>query len=142
LAVQKTHASRTASDLRIVIGGLIRRLRVENALPIGQGAVLARLDRDGPATTSALAAAEHVRAQSMAATIAELADDGLVARRPHPLDRRQILIELTGRGREKLADDRQRREGWLAQAIEAELTPGEQETLEQAVPLLRRLTQR
>ena len=140
--MQETHASRTASDLRIVIGGLIRRLRVENALPIGQGAVLARLDRDGPATTSALAAAEHVRAQSMAATIAELADDGLVARRPHPLDRRQILIELTGRGREKLADDRQRREGWLAQAIEAELTPGEQETLEQAVPLLRRLTQR
>jgi DNA-binding MarR family transcriptional regulator len=140
--VQKARASRTASDLRIVIGGLIRRLRVENALPIGQGTVLSRLDREGPATTSSLAAAEHVRPQSMAATIAELHDDGLVGRRPHPLDRRQILIELTDRGREQLADDRQRREGWLAQAIEAELTLEEQETLKRAVPLLRRLTQR
>jgi DNA-binding MarR family transcriptional regulator len=140
LAVQKLDAGRIASDLRIVIGGLIRRLRVENTLPISQGAVLSRLDREGPQTTSSLAAAEHVRPQSMAATVADLGTQSLVARRPHPLDRRQILIELTERGHEKLADDRRRREGWLAQAI-GTLTPEEQETLVGAVPLIRRLTQ-
>jgi len=138
--VQKLDAGRIASDLRIVIGGLIRRLRVENTLPISQGAVLSRLDREGPQTTSSLAAAEHVRPQSMAATIADLGAHNLVARRPHPLDRRQIMIELTNRGHEKLADDRRRREGWLAQAI-GTLTPEEQQTLVGAVPLLRRLTQ-
>ena len=38
----------------------------------------------GPQTTSALAAAERVRPQSMAQTIAELEAAGLVARRPRP----------------------------------------------------------
>jgi DNA-binding MarR family transcriptional regulator len=77
----------------------------------------------------------------MAHTVAELEADGLVDRTPDPDDRRQILIELTERGREALADERARREGWLAEAIAAELTGDEQELLMQAVPLLRRLAQ-
>ena len=75
----------------------------------------------------------------MAHTIAELQGAGFVARRPHPLDRRRILIELTPEGGAALADDRRRREGWLARAIETELSPAEQETLARAVPLIRRL---
>ncbi len=135
-----TSIARTASELRIVLGQLVRRLRAENSFSISQGTVLARLEREGPQTTSGLAAAERVRPQSMAHTIAELQGAGLVARRPHPLDRRQILIELTGRGSETLAHDRKRREGWLAQAI-GEFSPEEQETLIRAVPLLHRLAQ-
>jgi DNA-binding MarR family transcriptional regulator len=77
----------------------------------------------------------------MAHTIAELEAAGLVGRRPHPLDRRQILIELTDQGLDKLTEDRKRREGWLAEAIATELSADEQEILIQAVPLLRRLTQ-
>jgi DNA-binding MarR family transcriptional regulator len=75
----------------------------------------------------------------MAQTVAELQAAGFVARRPHPLDRRRILIELTAEGTAALAEDRRRREGWLAQAIENELSPEEQETLARAVPLIRRL---
>jgi DNA-binding MarR family transcriptional regulator len=133
--------ARSASELRIVLGQLIRRLRAENTFPLSHGTVLARLEREGPQTTSALAAAEHVRPQSMAHTIAELEAAGLVGRRPHPLDRRQILIELTDQGLDKLTEDRKRREGWLAEAIATELSADEQEILIQAVPLLRRLTQ-
>jgi DNA-binding MarR family transcriptional regulator len=133
--------ARSASELRIVLGQLVRRLRAENTFPLSHGTVLARLEREGPQTTSALAAAEHVRPQSMAHTIAELQAAGFVARRPHPLDRRQILIELTDRGLERLTEDRRRREGWLAEAIATELSAAEQEILAQAVPLLRRLTQ-
>jgi DNA-binding MarR family transcriptional regulator len=132
-------ASGTASELRLVLGQLVRRLRVENSFPTSQVAVLARLDREGPQTASDLAAAERVRPQSMAQTVAELQAAGFVARRPHPLDRRRILIELTGEGAAALADDRRRREGWLARTIETELSPEEQETLARVVPLIRRL---
>ena len=130
----------SASELRIVLGQLIRRLRAENAFPISQGTVLARLEREGPLTASTLAVAERVRQQSMAHTIAELEAAGLVVRRPDPLDGRRVLIELTASGLDKLTEDRGRREGWLASAIVSELTPKEQETLVRAVPLLGRLT--
>ncbi len=125
-----------------MLGQLIRRLRAENTFSISQAAVLARLDRDGPLTTSALATAERVRPQSMAQTVAELQAAGLVSRTPDPTDRRQVMIGLTDEGRATLAADRRRREGWLAEAMAAELTPEEQETVVRAVPLLRRLTQR
>ena len=131
----------SASELRVVLGQLLRRLRAEHQFPISQGTVLARLEREGPATTSALAAAERVRPQSMAQTVAELGAAGLVARSPDPTDGRQILIELTERGRTTLAEERARREGWLASAIESVLTAEEQETLLQALPILRRLAQ-
>ena len=133
--------TRSASELRIVLGQLVRRLRAEHTFSISQGVVLARLDREGPQTTSALATAERVRPQSMAQTVAELQSAGLVSRTPDPTDGRRVLIELTAGGRDALAADRRRREGWLAEAMAAELTPEEQETLIRAVPLLRRLTQ-
>ena len=82
----------------MVLGQLVRRLRAEHRLPISHGAVLGRLERDGPATTSALAAAERVRPQSMAQTVSELEAAGLIDRTPDPDDRRQIHIGLTERG--------------------------------------------
>jgi DNA-binding MarR family transcriptional regulator len=130
-----------ASELRLVLGQLVRRLRREYTFPVAQATVLSRLDREGPQTTSALAAAERVRPQSMAQTIAELAADELVARHPDPADGRQILIELTEQGRDRLHEERRRREGWLAEAIAAELTVEEQQVLIAAVPLLRRLSE-
>jgi DNA-binding MarR family transcriptional regulator len=133
--------TRSASELRIVLGQLIRRLRAEHSFSLSQGVVLARLDRQGPQTTSALATAERLRPQSMAQTVADLQASGLVTRTPDPIDRRQVLIALSDEGRRTLAADRRRRDGWLAQAMAEELTPDEQETLIRAVPLLRRLTQ-
>jgi DNA-binding MarR family transcriptional regulator len=131
--------TRAASELRIVLGRLVRRLRVENALPLTQGTVLARLERDGPQTTSALAAGERMRPQSMAQTVKELEAGGLVVRRPHAQDRRRLLVELTDRGRRALTGDRTRREGWLAETIAGQLTPDEQQTLVRAIALLARL---
>ena len=136
----KASVTQSAAELRMVLGRLVRRLRAENTFPLSHGTVLARLESDGPQTTSALAAAERIRPQSMAHTVAELRAAGYVARRPHPLDRRQILIELTDDGLTRLHEDRRRREGWLAEAIANELTPDEQEILLRAVPLLDRLT--
>jgi len=128
-----------AGELRTVLGQLTRRLRAEYDVPIGQATVLGRLDRDGAQTTSALAAHEHVRPQSMAEIVADLEAAELVSRRPDPHDRRCILVEITPRGRDQLVAERGRRDDWLAATIRDELTTAEQRTLLAAIPLLRRL---
>jgi DNA-binding MarR family transcriptional regulator len=77
----------------------------------------------------------------MGQTLAELEAQGLVVRRPHETDRRRTLIDLTDDGRRVLAEDRKRRIGWLAEAIDRELSAEEQETLDRAVALLARLAE-
>jgi DNA-binding MarR family transcriptional regulator len=129
-----------ASDLRVAIGRLVRRLRAERRdVSLAQVAVLGRLDHHGPAGISAIAAAERVRPQSMASTVAALEAAGLVTRRPDPGDGRRVVIELTAQGRETLAADRRRREGWLADAIDRDLTAAERRVLAEATALLARL---
>jgi DNA-binding MarR family transcriptional regulator len=130
-----------ASELRVVLGQLIRRLRAEHRFPLSQGAVLGRLDREGSQTVSELAEAERVRPQSMAQTVGDLEADGLVQRRPDPDDRRRALVELTVDGMSALEGDRRHRDGWLAGAISDDLLPAEQAVLAEAVELLRRLAE-
>jgi DNA-binding MarR family transcriptional regulator len=133
--------SLVASELRVVIGQLIRRLRSEHRLPLSHGVVLGRLDRDGSQSVSELALAERMRPQSMAQTVADLEADGYVARRPDPTDGRRALVDLTETGLAALESDRRQREGWLAGAIAHEMSAEEQAVLRDAVPLLRRLAE-
>jgi DNA-binding MarR family transcriptional regulator len=135
-----TDTARTASALRVVLGQLMRRLRAEHRFPIQHGAVLGRLDREGPASVSDLAVAEKVRPQSMAQTVGELEADGLVKRRPDPEDGRRAIVELTAAGRDTLAADRSRRVGWLVSAIE-ELPKEDQEILSRATAIIGRLAE-
>jgi DNA-binding MarR family transcriptional regulator len=137
----KQTASLTASELRLVLGQLVRRLRAEHRFPIGHGAVLGRLDREGPQSVSDLAAGERVRPQSMAQTVSDLEADGLVERRPDPGDGRRAVVELTAHGDDTLQAERRNREGWLAQAIAGDLSAEEQAVLRDAVELLRRLAE-
>jgi DNA-binding MarR family transcriptional regulator len=140
-ATRTLDTARLASDLRVVLGQLVRRLRSEHRFSLAHGAVLGRLDRDGPQSVSELAAAERIRPQSMAQTVTELQAQGLVTRRPDSEDRRRALVELTGPGLEALAADRRQREGWLAQAIAQGFSEAEQTVLSEAVGLLRRLAE-
>lgn len=135
----KTDPALVASELRVVLGQLLRRMRAEHGFPLSHGAVLGRLDREGPQSVSDLAHGEHVRPQSMAQTVNELEAEGLIARSPDREDRRRTLIKLTATGRRVLARERSRREGWLAQAIEREFSAGEQAVLHKAAALMRRL---
>ena len=137
----KTDPALTASELRIVIGQLIRRLRQEHAFPLSHGSVLGRLDRQGPQSVSDLAQVERVRPQSMAQTVGDLEADGLVSRRPDPDDRRRALVELTELGRDALIADRRRRDGWLARAIAEDLDDEERELLTRAIEVLGRLSE-
>lgn len=130
----------TASDLRVVLGQLIRRLRAEHRFPLLHGAVLGRLDREGARSVSDLATAEKVRPQSMAQTVGELESDGLVKRSPDPDDGRRALVELTTAGRETLEADRRHRVGWLVSAIE-ELPEEDREVLSRATSIIGRLAE-
>jgi len=129
-----------AQEFRETLGRLVRRLRAESGQrPVGQLAVLGRLDREGPASTSDLAAAERMRPQSMAQTVRDLEAAGLVSRRPDPDDGRRALVELTALGRERVRAARAQRESRLSEILERDLTPAERETLREAVALLRRI---
>jgi DNA-binding MarR family transcriptional regulator len=133
--------TRLASELRMVLGHLVRRLRAEHRFSLSQGAVLGRLDREGIKSIGDLAGAERVRPQSMTQTISDLEAEGLVARLADPADGRRILVELTEQGREILEADRREREGWLARAIAEDLSVQEQRLLADAVLLLTRLAE-
>ena len=118
----------------------MRRLRAEHRFPLLQGAVLGRLDREGPHSIGDLATAERVRPQSMAQTIAELEQGGLVRRRPDPEDARRVLVEPTERGLAALEEDRRNRVGWLVAAIER-LPPEDQNVVARGTGILRRLAE-
>lgn len=138
-AVDTTHL---ASELRIVLGQLLRRLRAEHRFSLSQGAVLGRLDRTGTMSIGDLASAERVRPQSMTQIVSDLEGDGLIERRGDPADRRRMFVELTAEGRSALDEDRRRREGWLARAIEHDFSPEEQRVLIEASALLARLAEK
>jgi len=137
----KPDTARIASELRLVLGQLLRRLRAEHRFSLSQGAVLGRLDREGPQSVSDLAASERMRQQSMAQTVSDLEADGLVERRPDPQDGRRALVSLTEQGIAVLQAERRQREGWLARAITDDLSLEEQAVLSDAVELLRRLAE-
>jgi DNA-binding MarR family transcriptional regulator len=123
------------------LGMLVRRVRAAAAthdLSLSESAVLGRLFRDGPATTADLARAENIKPQSMGATIAALEERGLVTRKPHPTDGRQINIELTTRGTAVRNSVRDAKRSWLAQAAK-QLSEQERETLFKAGEIMQRL---
>jgi DNA-binding MarR family transcriptional regulator len=135
----QTTTAQLAHELRETVGRLIRRLRAEPGPPVGQMAVLGRLDREGPASISDLAAADRMRPQSMAQTVRDLEEAGLVSRRPDPDDGRRSFVELTPGGLETLHTTRARREDWLTQTLDRELDAEQRELLRRALLLLNRV---
>jgi len=135
----QTTTAQLAHELRETVGRLIRRLRAEPGPPFAQLAVLGRLDREGPASVSDLAAADRMRPQSMAQTVRDLEDAGLVSRRPDPADGRRHLVELTDTGLQTLHATRARREDWLTQTLDRKLDADERELLRHALALLGRV---
>ena len=133
-----------ARELRVLVGRLRRRLReVDDVheLTASQLAVLGRLDRDGPASTSDLAKAEHVRPQSMAATIAALDERGMIARRQDPADGRRQLIEPTPAADDVVRGSRQARDEWLECALRERFSAEELATVVTALGFLERLSE-
>jgi DNA-binding MarR family transcriptional regulator len=118
----------------------LRQMRVEG-LSLPDRSALARLDRGGPATPSALARREQISPQGMGATLAALEARGLVERRSDPDDGRRVVMSLTEAGRRALQDKRNATAERLAKALAADFTPEELELLSAAAPLIQRLAE-
>lgn len=133
------------TELARALGMLWRRLRAaggsaEDELSWTHLGVLSRLDKDGPLTTADLARKEGMRPQSMGAVVATLEELGLVARRAHPTDGRQVHLILTSRGEALRRRTREAKRSWLEQAI-ARLDARDQATLFAAAEIIRRMVE-
>ena len=134
--------TRTAGELRALLGRLSRRLRqtsVVGEMTLSQASVLSLLEREGPATPGILATKERISPQSMGAILISLEALGLVSRTPDPTDGRRLVISLTQAGLQAVRGARQQREERLAQALADHFTSEEQQVLIAALPLLERL---
>jgi DNA-binding MarR family transcriptional regulator len=123
---------------------LVRRVRAAggaHGLSWTESAVMARLAKDGPATTADLARAEGMKPQSMGTTIAALEEMGIVHRKAHPTDGRQVNIELTAKGAAVRKSTKDAKQTWLAQAI-GQLDEEERETLFTAGEIIKRLAEK
>src|ERR1022692_921746 len=133
-----------AGALQVAVGLLRRQLRQAQAdgeLTVPETAALARLDRGGPATASALARLEQISPQSIGATLAALEARGLLQRRPDPADGRRVVLSITGAGLQVLRNRRSARTEQLTRALSAGFTRAELRQLMAAAPLIERLAQ-
>lgn len=131
------------TELLRATGLLLRRLRAESnpsELTWSESMVLGRLERSGWMTAADLARAELVKPQSMGTTLAGLEQQGLVQRRPHPTDGRQVLFGLTDAGAATRRGRALLKHRWIAAAI-GRLTPDERRTLIAAAALFKRLAE-
>lgn len=131
-----------ASALRVSLARLTRRLRRQAAahtLTPTQFATLAGVERHSGITLGELAELEKVQPPSMTRVIAGLEERGLVARTPHPTDRRQVTVSVTDSGSALLKEERRQKEAWLVKRLK-ELTPEERAVLRQAAPILEKLS--
>ena len=131
-----------ASELRIAVMRLRRRLAHErhpdNELSMGAMSVLGCLYRQGELSVGELAAQELVQPPSMTRTVSGLEEAGLVARRAHATDGRQVVVSLTDAGERSVLADRRRRDEWLARRLR-ELSADDRAVLRKAAPILQRL---
>ena len=134
----------TAEDFVAAVSAVVRRVRADAPPELRdfswtQKSVLSCL-ANGPATSADLARAEGVKPQSMGATITALEETGLVRRKPHPTDGRQVNIELTPKGAALRTFRRNAKRTWLTEAI-SQLNEHDRETLFAASDIIRRLVE-
>ncbi|WGW12663.1 MarR family transcriptional regulator [Saxibacter everestensis] len=137
-ASRRVNLARLASQLRIAVNRTSRRLRAEKSdqdVTDGQYGVLAYLFKEGNKTPRNLSDHERVQPPSMNRTINHLAEAGYVIRKPHPDDKRQILVCLSVAGREVVRETRRRRDAWLFRRL-SELTPHQRRILDEASEIL------
>ncbi|GAB6936621.1 hypothetical protein JCM11754A_01440 [Isoptericola variabilis] len=141
LVVPVDTAAAAARELRSLVGRLRRRfleLSDNRELTPSQTSLLSRLAKHGPASPGALAAAERVRPQSLGATLAVVAERGLVRRDPDPDDGRRQVISLTDDGRAFVEGRREAGQEWLTTALGERLTADELATVTTALAILDR----
>lgn len=123
---------------------LVRRVRADAPPELRdftwtQKSVIVLLE-NGPATSAELARREGVSPQSMGVAIAQLEDMGLVERKPHPTDGRQMMIKLTAKSVALRKRVNEAKQTWLSRIFEG-LEKKERETLFKAAKVMKRMVE-
>ena len=135
-------AAKAVLDNVSVLARRLRQRPVTGELTQPEVAALARLSREAPTTTAALARGEHVRPQSMGAVVVALEARGLVQRNHDPADGRRVMLRLTRTGRAVSGSRRSGRTEQLARALSSGFSEQELEQLVAVAPLLGRVAAR
>src|ERR1051326_1766219 len=125
VTAERVSPDELAKTLRDALTRLNRRVR--QARPVGdlttsQLSALTSLQLAGALTPRELADVERGQPPTMTRIVGKLEELGLVARTPHPTDRRQVILAATEAGRTVYAQFEQSRNTWLARQL-AELSP-------------------
>ena len=111
----------------ILLGELMRVGLGERGITLARAAVLSLLARSVPSgacSQRALSRALRVTPRNVTGLIDALEREGLVARTPHPTDRRSTLVSLTESG-PRLAETLQREQDAFAETLFAGADPAE-----------------
>lgn len=126
------------------VGQLLRALRgltASDELSMPETSALARLDRGGPTTSSALARQERISPQSMGATLAGLEARGLLVREPDPRDGRRVVVRISDLGLAELRQRRSARAARVTDVLREQFSAAEVAQLGRVTPLIERLAQ-
>jgi DNA-binding MarR family transcriptional regulator len=125
-----------AHRVRVSCMRVARRVRydADNTVAPHLFSVLARLFEE-PRTVGELACIEKVSAPSMSRAVAQLVEQGLVARHSDEHDGRLVRLSLTGTGREVVGLERARRDAWMTERLEG-LSAEDRQVLRRATTIL------
>ncbi|HEX5722963.1 MAG TPA: MarR family transcriptional regulator [Acidimicrobiia bacterium] len=131
----------TAARLRLAVARLQRLLRSQEmgGLSLTEASCLAIIGRRGPMPLNEIAASEHLSASSVTKTITRMEEAGLIDRLTDPTDRRVSLVTLSKKGSALVDQIRSRRNAFLLLRLQ-ELSPTDLAAIEQALPILERLS--
>lgn len=133
--------NQTDSIVRSVLA-LGRRLRAERpsgSVSLSSIGLLSILRQHGPMPAARLAAEGGLQPQSITRLVSELEKQGWIARARSEVDRRELLIDLTGDGLKVLIDDLRARSLWLEKAMAQALNQQERASLLQACDAMLKL---
>lgn len=133
-------AIQLAADLQrllLVSSRILRTRTASQDISASQFSVLAYLHRSGGSTPGAIAAFERVSPPVITRMLVRLEQMGLLVRRPHPEDGRQVWVTLTDHGVQAVLAGREERNAWLRERIAA-ASPAEREEIAAASEVLTR----
>ncbi|HUB60914.1 MAG TPA: MarR family transcriptional regulator [Puia sp.] len=132
-----------AAALRTVIHRVVKLLRrkvhTESEFSLTERSVMGSLYHQGELPPSTLAQLEKVTTQSMSQIINHLYELGMIRKTPSGEDKRMVLLSLTPAGRAYAEDIRQRKQEWLANALQQKVTAEEKDVLMEAMKILIRI---
>jgi DNA-binding MarR family transcriptional regulator len=131
---------RLREQLRALQRRLRREVRAVDGLSHTCLQVLSATERAGGSTTPGQLTTElRMTSSNVAAALRALVEAGMVARRRDPGDGRRAFVDITDRGRDLVVEHRRGRDAWLGRAMDAVLSPAEQQQVLTIGELLQRL---